>query len=140
MIQHAEDALSHSIALKVDVKHPLRMTKAEGDKVLAKYRSYTLGQAINRAKKESLFSAQLLSALDELLVERNWLIHKSIAHGRDEWELNPPWGDLFKRIKGISTKAQMLQRLIEEDMFKFSEANGVDMSGVRAEMEKWGQT
>jgi hypothetical protein len=38
--------------------------------------------------------------------------------------------------KTITTQAQKLLQLIEEDLIEFSEANGVDMSRVRAEINK----
>jgi hypothetical protein len=43
---------------------------------------------------------------------------------------------LICRIKAITTQAQKLLQLIEEDLIEFSEANGVDLSRVRAEINK----
>jgi len=133
MVQHLEDALSHSIVLKKVEKH----LRSEADQLLEKHRSYTLGQAISKAEKESLYSESLLVELREFLSERNWLIHKSIAQGRDEWDLNVSREQLFSRIKAITTQAQKLLQLIEEDMMEFAEANGVDMCRVRDEINKY---
>ena len=44
--------------------------------------------------------------------------------------------DLLVRIKNISNKSQVLQQLIEDGMVEFCEANGKDMSKVRAEINK----
>lgn len=131
-VQHVEDALSHSIVLKKDKKR----IKSEGDQLLEKHRSFTLGKAITLAEQASLYPESLQQELREFLSERNWLIHKSIAHGRDEWDLNVSREQLFCRIKAITTQAQKLQLLIEEDMLEFAEANGVDMSRVRAEIKR----
>jgi hypothetical protein len=131
-VQHVEDALSHSIALIKDVKVPFRISRSEGDKALAKYRSLTLGQAVRLAKKDQLYPMQLLRDLEEFLSERNWLVHKSIAQGRDEWDSNPPWEKLYLKIKGISNRAGWLFHSIEEEMMTFSESNGLDMSKIRA--------
>jgi hypothetical protein len=131
-VQHVEDALSHSIVLK-KTKPRLR---PEADQLLKEHRSYTLGKAIKIAEKASLYPESLQQELVEFLSERNWLIHKSIAQGRDEWDLNISREKLICRIKAITTQAQKLLQLIEEDLIVFSEANGVDMSRVRAEINK----
>ena len=131
-VQHVEDALSHSIVLK-KTKPRLR---SEADQLLEEHRSYTLGKAIKISEQASLYPESLQQELKEFLSERNWLIHKSIAQGRDEWDLNISRENLFCRLKAITTQAQRLLQLIEEDLIEFSEANGVDMSRVRAEINK----
>lgn len=132
-VQHVEDALNHSIVLK-KTKPRLR---SEGDRLLEKHRSYTLGKAIKIAEHASLYPVSLQQELKEFLSERNWLIHKSIAQGRDEWDLNISREKLFRRIKAVTTQAQKVLQLIEEDLIEFSEANGVDMTWVRAEINKY---
>lgn len=132
-VQHVEDALSHSIVLK-KTKPKLR---SEADKLLEEHRSYTLGRAIKIVEEASLYPESILQELKEFLSERNWLIHKSIAQERDEWGLDAPSEKLFFRMKAITTQAQKLLQLIEEDLIEFSEANGVDMSRVRAEIDKY---
>lgn len=136
MIQHLEDALSHALVLRKEVKRPNGIPKANADFFLKKYRSYTLGKAISIAKKEQLYTNQLQKELEEFLLKRNWLVHKSIAQNRDEWDLNISRGKLFNGIKAITKQAQRLQILIEDDLINFSETNGVDMSRVRAEIMK----
>jgi len=131
-VQHVEDALSHSIVLKKEKKR----IKSEADQFLEKHRSYTLGKAITIAEQASLYPESLQQELREFLSERNWLIHKSIAQDREEWDLNVSREQLLCRIKAITTQAQKLLQRIEEDMLEFSEANGVDMSRVRAEIYK----
>ena len=133
MIQHVEDALCHSIVLKKVERH----LRPEADQLLEKHRSYTLGKAIAIVEKANLYPESLLQELREFLSERNWLIHKSIAQGRDEWDLNVSREQLFSRIKAIIKQAQKLLQLIEEDMMEFAEANGVDMSRVRDEINKY---
>ncbi|WP_320167840.1 hypothetical protein [Mangrovibacterium marinum] len=136
MIQHLKDALSHSIVLKKEVKRPHDISKQVADRLIDKYRFYTLGKAIKIVKEEELFSEQLQKELERLLVERNWLVHRSIAHDRDEWDLNISRGKLFERTKHITRQSQTLLIQIEEDLMKFSESNGVDMSRVRDEISK----
>lgn len=131
-VQHIEDALSHSIVLK-KAKPRLR---SEADQLLKKHRKYTLGQAINIAEEASLYSESLQQELREFKSERNWLIHRSIAQGRDEGDLNIFREKFYRRIKAITTQAQELIQLIDEDLIEFSEAHGKDMSRVKAEINK----
>ena len=109
-------------------------SKLEADQLLEKHRWYTLGKAIKIGDKAGLYPESLQQELKEFLSERNWLIHRSIAQGRDDWDSNISRGKLIRRIKAITTQAQGLLQLIEEDLIEFSEANGVDMSRVRAEI------
>lgn len=132
-VQHIEDALSHSIVLK---KHKPRL-RSKGNQLLEKHRKYTLGNAIKNAEKTCLYSESLQKELNEFLSERNWLIHKSIAQGRDEWDMNISRDKLFFRIKTITTQAGKLLQMIEEDLIKFSEENGVDMTRVKEEINKY---
>ncbi len=129
-IQILEDALSHSITLKKDIKHPHGISRQEADNILKKYRSYTLGKAIKLAKGQMLYSDVLQSNLEAFLEERNWLVHKSmddIISGKE----------IFNRIKGIANRAQILQRAIEDDLIELSESIGVDMSEVHAEIKRY---
>jgi hypothetical protein len=132
-VQHVEDALSHSIVLK-KIKPRL---KSEADQLLEKHRLYTLGKAIKIAEQASLYPESLQQELKKFLSERNWLIHKSIAQSRDEWDLNISKEKLFCRIKAITTQAQELLQFIEEDLIVFSENNGIDMTRVKAEINKF---
>ncbi len=132
-VQHVEDALSHSIVLKKEK----RRRKLEADQLLEKYRSYTLGKAITIAEKANLYPESFQQELRGFLSERNWLVHKSIAQGRHDWDLNISREQVFCRIKAIIVQAQKLLYWIEEDLIEFSEANGVDMSRVRAEIERY---
>ena len=132
MVQHVEDALSHSIVMKKVEKH----LRPEADELLEEHRTYTLGQAIKVAEKTSLYHESLLKELREFLSERNWLIHKSIARKRDEWDLNVSRENIFSIINAIKARALKVLHLIEEDMMEFAEENGVDMSLVRDEINK----
>lgn len=131
-VQHVEDALSHLIVLK---KVPPQ-SKQQADQLLEKHRSYTLGRAIKKGEKAGLYNDTLQQELKRFLSERNWLIHKSIAQARDKWDLKTSRNQLLHRIKDITTHAQELLQIIEEDMIEFSEVNGKDMSQVKAEIKK----
>ncbi|MFH1222974.1 MAG: hypothetical protein V1647_01355 [Pseudomonadota bacterium] len=129
-IQLLEDALSHSITLKKDVKYLHKIPKEEANSLLKKNRSHTLGKAIKIAKKESIYSDVLQYELEAFLLERNWLVHKSMPEYLDEVCVSPGKTEFFDRIKGIANKAKLLQLTIEIDLIEFSESVGLDMSKV----------
>lgn len=132
-VQHLEDALSHYIV----IKKTKPWQRSEADRLLEKHRSYTLGQAIKIAEKDSLYPESLQHELKYFLEERNWLIHKSIAQSRDKWDMNASREELIRRIKTITTKALKIQRMIENDLIIFCESNGVDMTRVRDKINKY---
>lgn len=133
MIQHLEDALSHSLALKQSAKYPNNMLRDESNKALEKYRRYTLGQAVSLAKKHGLYHDKLQDVINDLLIERNWLIHKCI----DDLYNSARKEGLFHRIKNISSNAVIIKHDIEVDLVAFSELRGMDMSRVRAAIKQY---
>lgn len=136
MVQHLEDALSHSITLKKEVKKPYSMPLKKANELLEKYRFYTLGQAINLAKKEIIYPESLLQDLGIFLSERNWLVHKCMLQNRDDMYSGTDKHKLFHRIKNVTEKARILLQSVEMDLMDFSLLNGFDMSGVRAAMQR----
>jgi len=137
MIQLLEDALSHSITLKKDVRVPYSMPKAAAAVFLQKNRSLTFGQALKMAKKYKLCSDILLDRLAVFLAERNWLVHKCLIENIDNMHEALKREQVFYKIKTIFNTANILQRAVEEDLMHFSELRGLDMSGVRTAIERY---
>ena len=132
-VQYVEDALSHSIVLKVGAPP----TKSEADQQLEKHQKYTLGKAIRIAGEKAIFSELIQTRLNKFLKERNWLIHKSIAHGAKALEKNENRNRMIDRIKAITKQAHELLEMIEGDLIDFAEASGKDMSRVKNEISKY---
>jgi len=130
-IQVLEDTLSRSITLKVDVGHPRKVSRAEVDELLKKRQSFTLGKAVGVAAKQSLYSDALRAGLESLVEERNWFVHKSL----DDFYIPVRREALVKRLNSMALEAHRLQRTIEDDLIAYSEANGLDMSAVRAQIK-----
>lgn len=125
-IQMVEQALSHSITLKMNPA----ATKECADEFLKKRQNYTLGKAIKVAIKEKLYDSSLQDELNAFLVQRNWLIHKAMSeshHGLN-WENKKE--ELFRKIKSIADRAERIQCEIEYDMIKFCSSKGKDMSKI----------
>lgn len=133
-IQVLEECLGASITIKLDVGHPRKISKAEADEKLKhRLREYTLGRAIKKASKNNLYSEEIQSALGAFLKERNWFTHRIV----DDVYSPAKWDTLFVRIKSIANEAHRIQRAIEDDLVSYSEANGLDMSSVRAAIKQW---
>lgn len=128
MTQHLEDCLSHSIIIK---KEPRNISRMQADGILEKYRTYTLGKAINFSTKNSLFSEEIQQELQDFLTERNWLVHKSIAHNRDDLAVLSKRNNLIQRVKQITNRATAIIHLLEEDLMNYCSSKGADMSKVR---------
>lgn len=133
-IQVLEECLGVSITMKVDVGYPRKISKAEADEKLKhRLKKYTLGGAIKEAIKNDLYSEDINSALEVFVKERNWLMHRIV----DDFDTPAKWDELFMRITSIANEAYRIQRAIEDDLIDFSEANGLDMSSVRAVIKQW---
>ena len=132
-IQVLEECLSVSITLKVDVGYPRKISKAEAECILKERKKFTLGDAIKEAQEKKLYPDTLQKDLGSFRHERNWLAHRCI----DEFYM-PERRKLFvERLKHVASASYRLQRMIENDLIEFSEANGGDMSAVRAAIEKY---
>lgn len=136
-LQNLEGALSILITLKMNVKYPNRMSKQEADVFLKKNYRLTLGDAIEKAKKNSLYSDALFNDLDLLKEERNWLVHRLLQQNVDDIKEVSKREKLFQRIKAISNEANRFQLALETDLIEFSRSVNVDMSGVLAEIKQY---
>lgn len=125
--QILEDALSALITLKREVKTPGGIPREEADKLREKYRLYTLGKAITLIKNENLLPITLQESLTKFLLERNWLIHKSIQNESEALSES-----IKHRIKSTCEMARALLVSVEADIMEYSSSVGVDMSRVRA--------
>jgi hypothetical protein len=132
-IQHLEECLSTSIALKVDVGHPRNTPKAKADLILKGYRAMTLGKAIKQALKKEIYTDALNNPLKEILDERNWLVHKCI----DDIYAVGDMKDLFQRLRCLTVLSHRIQRDLEDDLVRYSESLGLDMSEVRASIKEY---
>ena len=140
-VQFIEDALSHTISMKHDIKHPNNVTKKEANEFLQKYRKLTLGDAIKVVKEKKLLDTELIKKLDEIKQDRNWLIHRSMYEtldsSPDKMSFEHMKDVLYVQIKTITHNAHDIQHLISEDLLQYSENLGLDMSSARQAIKKY---
>tara|TARA_R110002167_G_scaffold366411_1_gene596183 strand:- start:31854 stop:32357 length:504 start_codon:yes stop_codon:yes gene_type:complete len=130
-VQIAEQALSHSITLKLN---PVE-TMERAHEILKQHQRYTLGKAIKTSIKEKLYCLSLQDELNDFLEQRNWLVHKVICGIEDDLNTGKIKDELFNKIKSISDKAESIQQKIEYDMIKFCSSKGKDMFKILALLE-----
>jgi len=133
MVQLLEDALSTSITLKNGVKKPHAIPKEEANKIREKHLTNTLGNAVKLTKKENILPKSLQEALENFVLERNWLIHKSIQNENETLSESNK-----NRIQSICQKARALLQSIETDLIQYSSSVGIDMSGIQEYLKKGG--
>ncbi len=124
-IQILEQALSHCLTVK------LNPTVEESEAVifLSKQQRNTFGSVVKLAAQKGVYSDDLQKALEELLLERNWLVHHAM---RDSQQGNKiiVTESFLQKVKSITDKAERLQQLLEWDLIDFSESRGRNVSNL----------
>jgi hypothetical protein len=124
-IQILEQALSHCITVKLnpDVK------ESDANVFLSKQQSLTFGTVVKLAAREGAFSDKLQKKLEDLLAERNWLVHKAMLDSQqgNRIVIMEP---ILQRIKSIADNAEKLQQVLEWDLIDFAQSKGSNMSKV----------
>lgn len=122
-IQILEQALSHCLTIKLnpDVK------ESEANSFLLQQQRNTFGNVVRLAAKKGAYPDQLQKALEELLDQRNWLVHHAM---RDSQQGNQivVMDSILQKIKSITDKAERLQQLLEWDLIDFSASKGRNVS------------
>ena len=131
--QIVEQALSVSITIKQNSE----AKKTEADEYLDKQLGYTLGKAVYFANRRKHFPPQLQADLNSFLLQRNWLVHRSMLEIKDGLNQDSVRNRLFNTIKDISDAAENLQRDIELNLIEFCQNKGRDMSNVLAAMKEY---
>ena len=124
-IQILEQALSHSITVKLNPD----VNESVANVFLSKQQSYTFGNVVKLAAKEGVYPGRLQKALEELLAERNWLIHHAMLDSQqgNRIVVTEP---IVQRIKSIADKSEKLQLVLEYDLIDFAQAKGRNMSKI----------
>jgi len=132
-LQNVEDVLSSYLTLKAKFTTQAAVSNREIKKTLKKYRSKTLGDAIEYAKEKNLFSEDLLSQLKAFNRERNWLVHRSIRKNRDDLYNRTKREETFRRLENFGQQAMDLHRLIAHELEDFVISCGVSKEDIENE-------
>lgn len=122
-IQILEQALSHCLTIRLnpDAK------ESEANIFLSRQQRNTFGRAVKLSAENCIYSNELQKALEELLDQRNWLVHHAMRDsqvGNRIVVMDP----FLQKIKSITDKAKRVQQLLEWDLIDFAESQGRDVS------------
>lgn len=122
-VQILEQALSHCLALKLNPD----VEESEANIFLLQQQRNTFGNVVRLAAKKGAYSDELQKALEEVLDQRNWLVHHAM---RDSQQGNRivVMDSILQKIKSITDKAERLQQLLEWDLIDFSASKGRNVS------------
>lgn len=124
-IQILEQALSHSITVKLNPD----VNESDANVFLSKQQSYTFGKVVKLAAIESVYPDKLQKALEELLAERNWLVHRAMLESQQGNRIVVA-EPIVQRIKSIADKSEKLQLILEYDLIDFAQSKGRNMANI----------
>ena len=122
-IQILEQALSHCLTLKLNPD----VAESEANSFLLQQQRNTFGNSVRLAGKKGAYPEKLQKALEELLDQRNWLVHHAMQDSQQGNRI-VVMESILKKIKSITDKAEKLQQILEWDLIDFSESKGRNVS------------
>lgn len=124
-IQILEQALNNSITVKLNPD----ANENEANVFLTKQQTYTLGKVVKIAATQGSYPDKLQKALEELLAERNWLVHHAMLDSQNGNRIIV-LDAIVNRIISIADKAEKVQLLLEWDLIDFAQSKGRNMSNI----------
>lgn len=130
-IQILEQALSHCLTVKLNPD----VEESEANSFLLQQQRNTFGNVVRLAARKGAYSDELQRALEELLDQRNWLVHHAM---RDNQQGNRivVMDSILQKVKSITDRAERLQQLLEWDLIDFSASKGRNVSKLIEVMVK----
>lgn len=111
-LQHLENVVASFTALKVLQKQRgkgKRHQKVEVERVLEKQKGLTLGPLIGTAKAQKTIPPHLIKRFEQILNDRNWLIHRCVTGEFLSLRNVKDREQLFQKLSALSQEAITLQ-------------------------------
>ncbi|MDD4617052.1 MAG: hypothetical protein PHW76_08090 [Alphaproteobacteria bacterium] len=108
----------------------------EGATLINKAQSKTFGATVCELKKTGLLSANLEKRFEDLLKERNWLVHASRATSRNAVNNDASMHRLLVRVDSIADEATTLLKELEILAVQYVTEHGVSMQDIAAETDR----
>lgn len=124
-LQAFEDCLCKYIV--IILKLPPSRAEDEMIAILRKLESKTFGQLMTELKKANTTSSvsELERRLDRLLIERNWLVHKSWAQHHTDLHQPDRLPPLYDRLNALSEEASAFQGFFTDLTTRWVVAEGI---------------
>jgi hypothetical protein len=114
---------------------------AAGKALLDQALSKTFGATVNNLTKAQKMPSELEGPVRQLLAERNWLVHGSLASSRSAVRNEAACAALVDRINAICASAKHLMREYGSRAEAFAKSQGVTSEAIDAEairtLRKW---
>lgn len=107
-LQELEDISAHYLVLVLRANRGMGVVP--GQALLDAALSKTFGSTVHRLSQAGQLSPELEVQVKNLLAERNWLVHDSLASSRRAVRLDGACKDLISRIDEISVQALALMK------------------------------
>jgi len=111
-LQELEGVTAQYFALSSQAKKGMGLDA--GNALLDKALKNTFGITIKQMSKAGILSAELQDRFDNLLSERNWLVHKSRADSRSAIHKREAMERVVKRIDAIAEESLFLLKKIDK--------------------------
>ena len=126
--QYFEDVLVHYITMKLRIEKPISVQEAY--ELLEKEKKGTMGRLLTAANKGGIIPQKHNQRFNDLLKERNWLVHNSWKKNGDDLYDNFKREQLFSRLNNIYEESKNLKRILFESLQDWLINQGVDMNHV----------
>ena len=127
-IQELEGVAAQYFVLLAQAKKGMGL--AEGNALVEKAQSKTLGATIKKITKAGLLSSELETRFDNLLSERNWLVHRSRASSRGAAHHDADASKLILRLDAIAEESLDLMTEIRKLVESHVLQHGVSMEHI----------
>lgn len=138
-IQELEGMAAGYFVLLVQAKKG--MGHAEGMALVEKAQSKTLGVTVQKITKAGLLSSELETRFDNLLSERNWLVHRSRADSRAAVHHDADVSNLILRLEAIADESLDLmteiRKLVESHALQHGVSKKQVYKNAKDLLEQW---
>lgn len=133
-LQELEGATAQYFVLRARASRGMGIR--EGATLINKAQSKTFGATVCELKKTGLLSANLEKRFEDLLKERNWLVHASRATSRNAVNNDASMHRLLVRVDSIADEATTLLKELEILAVQYVTEHGVSMQDIAAETDR----
>ncbi len=139
-LSECEDAVAQYLVVRL--KATKGMGEEPGTKLLESVRRRTFGSLLKELRDNGVLPPALQGRIEELLEERNWLVHRSKRESRGVLFKSEQFDQLVARLATIADEALAVQKLVAEAIEEYVVGNGVDRAQIETEaarvVREWG--
>lgn len=137
-LQELETTVATYMALRLHV-HP-GIGRSQGEAILKAAEGRTLGSLLRELAKSGIIEDQLASDLEELLGDRNWLVHRARRENRGVIANPQHLNQLLNRLQRIAGRAFEFHKSLATDLELHLLNAGVDRAVIDREAERLAQS